>query len=271
MPDALAAYAPPALLAAALWWGGTALVLRLDGRPRETFAASMAAATAVLAASLWGLWATADLATPLGACFAFACSVGVWGWVELSFLTGLVTGPGRDAPPPGAPLGRRFALALRAILHHELLLLAAAALVAALTWGGENRTGLWAVLLLWGMRTSAKLNLFLGVRHPGAELLPDHLRHMARHFGPPGAANPLLPASLLASAAVAAALLGAALGAASDPHAAASLTLLGAMAALGALEHAMLARPLVAPEALWAWGLRSRAAPAAPRPGEAAP
>lgn len=279
MLDALAAHALPALVAVALWWGGTALVMRLDGRRPETFAGTMAAATVVLAVALCGLSASAASATVGGAYCAFACAVVVWGWVELSFLTGLITGARHaEAPPPGSALSRRFGAAVRAILHHEIALLAAAALVAALTWRGENHTGLWTVLLLWGMRTSAKLNLFLGVRQPGAELLPDHLRHLARHFGPAGASNPLLAVSVLASGAVAAALLVAAADPGASRFAETALTLLGTMAALGALEHALLAAPLVAPEALWGWGLRSREAnpaaaaptrPRVPRPGQA--
>ena len=35
--------------------------------------------------------------------------------------------------------------------------------MVALTWGGANQVGTWTFLVLWVMRLSAKLNVFLGV------------------------------------------------------------------------------------------------------------
>jgi hypothetical protein len=46
-----------------------------------------------------------------------------------------------------------------------------------------------------------------------------------------------------------------------DTHVAVGFTLLGTLAALGALEHALMVLPLPA-TALWGWGFRSRAATA---------
>ena len=81
----------PAALTLFLWWFTTGAILYLDGMRRETFRGTLAAATAVLALALWGLHATAGDATPQGATIAFACGLAVWGWLELTFLTGAVT------------------------------------------------------------------------------------------------------------------------------------------------------------------------------------
>src|SRR3954451_11641519 len=81
-----------------LWWFATGAILWLDRLDRRTFPWSVAAATLVLLACIVGLAATSDDRSVSGAVLACACSIGVWGWNELLFLTGIVTGPNRSAP-----------------------------------------------------------------------------------------------------------------------------------------------------------------------------
>ena len=247
----------PAALTLFLWWFTTGAILYLDGMRRETFRGTLAAATAVLALAAWGLHATAGNATPQGATIAFACGLAVWGWLELTFLTGAITGAERRPCPPGLAGWPRFRRATFAVLHHELAILAAAGATAALTWGAANKIGLLTVLLLWGMRLSAKLNLFLGVRNLNTEFLPDHLRYLGTYFGS-RAANPLLPLSLIGAACTTALLLAEAFAPGAGAFQAVAYTLLGTLAALGLLEHALMVIPLPA-TALWGWGFRSRA------------
>ena len=247
----------PAALTLFLWWFATGAILYLDGMRRETFRWSLGAATLLLALSAWGLAASAASATPAGATVAFACGLAAWGWLELAFLTGYVTGPERRACPPGLAGWPRFRRATLALLHHELAILAALAAIAALTWAGANRIGLLTVLLLWGMRLSAKLNLFLGVRNRNAEFLPHHLRYLGSYFGR-ATSNPLLPFSILGAAGAAALLLAEAFVPGADAFQTVAYTLLGTLAALGALEHLLMVVPLPA-TALWGWGFRSRA------------
>ncbi|WP_376097099.1 putative photosynthetic complex assembly protein PuhE [Roseomonas sp. CCTCC AB2023176] len=246
----------PAVVAIFLWWFATGLILYLDGMRRETFAYSLGAATLLLGAAVFGLHATSDLATPHGAVVGFLGGLAIWGWLELAFLTGFVTGPERSACPPGLRGWGRFVRATRTLLHHELAILSALLWTANLTWDGPNRIGLWTVLLLFGMRLSSKLNLFLGVRNSNAEFLPDHLRYLGTYFGK-ARGNPLLPFSLAGSVAVAGLLLWTAFAPGADSFTAVGFTLLGTLAALGALEHALMLLPLPA-TLLWGWGFRSR-------------
>jgi putative photosynthetic complex assembly protein 2 len=266
-------HALPALYALFLWWFSTGLILHLDGLRPGTFRWSMAGATALLAAGLVGLAAGAGDASVAGAFLAFTCALLVWGWVEMGFLTGWITGPRREACPPGAAGWPRLRAAAAAVLWHELAILALAAAVLALTWGRANQVGAWTFLVLWGMRTSAKLNLFLGVRNTGEAFLPDHLRYLASHFGR-RPMNPLLPVSVAASALVCALIFARAFAPGAAAGEAAGYTLVGALMALAVLEHLFLALP-VPVEALWRWGLRSRqggraAAVATTRTGAAA-
>ncbi len=240
-----------ALFALLLWWGSTGIVLYLDRRPERTHGRSLGGATllAVLAVAL--LVATRGLETPIGACIAFACALAVWGWHELAFLIGRITGPRRQACPAGCGGPRHLRHAVEAILHHELALAATLALLVLLSIGAANRVGAETFALLWIMRISAKLNLFLGVRNPGTELLPGPLAYLA----------------LLAIAALAAALAVAALTA-PGAFLATARGLLAALALLALLEHLFLVLPWSVGR-LWGWD-RTPGLPAAV-PAVAAP
>lgn len=239
-----------ALFALLLWWASTGIVLYLDQRPRPTYARSLRGASIVGGLALAGLVATRDLVTVGGACLAFTCAILVWGWHEISFLTGRLTGTRRHACADGCGGWRHFRHAVEAIIHHEVALAATLALVVALAWGAANWVGAATFALLWTMRLSAKLNLFLGVRNPGTELLPAHLRYMASFFGR-RPFNVLLPVSIAATTLLIAWLAQRALGA-STPFEATAWGLVTALAALALLEHLFLILPWSVAR-LWGW------------------
>jgi putative photosynthetic complex assembly protein 2 len=194
-----------------------------------------------------------------GAVLACACSIGVWGWNELLFLTGIVTGPNRSAPAAALQGGARFRAAAASVLHHELALAASLIAVAAVTLPGGNLVGLWTFLILWIMRLSAKLNIFLGVPNPGLQFLPDHLAYLGGHFrsGPVGAFFAV--STTAATAALATIVAATALSDGGDFEATAA-TLLSTLLALAIVEHWFLALPLPT-ERLWGIGRRVRPSP----------
>lgn len=244
------------LYATLLWWLSTALILRLDRLSRRTFRWSLAGTTLLALAALAGLAWSRDADGPAAAYLAFTCGLMVWGWNEVAFLLGYLTGPRLEASPPGSGPGRRFLHAVQAILWHELALLASGAIVLALVWGGSNPTGLWVLVLLWLMRTSAKLNLHLGVPNPGDGLLPDHLRHLASFFAR-RPMNPLFPLSITVATLALARLVDLAVEAPAGSLEATMWTLLATLTALGLLEHWLMILPV--PEtALWGWALKGR-------------
>lgn len=250
-------YALPAAVTALAWWGATGVIAFLDGLPRRTFPTSLLGATLVLLASLYGLWATRGDASVAAAYLAFACGLGVWSWLEITFLMGFVTGPRKHACPMGCTGRKHFVHAVEAILWHELAILAAAVAVVAISWHGANRFGALAFLLLWAMRTSAKLNMFFGVRNLGEAFLPDHLRYLLSFFRR-RAMNLLFPVSITAGTGITVYFVRAALGA-PDEYTAVGYTLLATLAGLGVLEHWLLVLPLPG-DALWRWSLEGRAA-----------
>lgn len=250
-----AALVLPILFTLFVWWFSTGAILYLDGLPRRTHRWTMAGATGLAIGALHVLVATAQ-ADGAGATYAaFTAAIVVWGWVEVAFLLGWVTGPRTSACPPGARGWRRAAFAFEAILWHEFALLAGALLIALATWDATNQVGLWSYLLLWVARLSTKLNLFLGVRNLGEDLLPDHLRYLHTYFAR-RSMNALLPISVLAGG-VAAALLWVAAQQAPAGGESVGFALLATLATLAVLEHLFLVLP-VNVNAMWEWGLWSR-------------
>lgn len=254
----------PCLTAVVAWWFSTGTILCLDRLPRRTFRWSFLGASVVLLLSLLGLWWTAGRTTVGAAYLAFLSTIGVWGWLELSFLMGFVTGPRRRGCPAGATGLRRFGYAVQALLYHELATLAAGAVVALLTLGQPNRFGLWTFLAIWAMKLSAKLNLHLGARNLGEHLLPPHLAYLQTYFTR-RPINGLFPISVAGASWAALQLAMRAGGADVSPFEATGSALVATILMLAVFEHALLFVPLP-PGALWAFGFAPR--PADKRPSE---
>jgi len=249
--------AGPALFAVLVWWFTTGVILWLDGLPRRTHVCSMYGMTALAVGAVVLMSSSADDASVGGVYAGFVAAVLLWGWLEMSFLMGYVTGPRRVAAGPGIKGWQHFTQATQAVIYHELAIAAAAALVWALTRNAELPTAWWTFCVLWAMRLSAKLNLFLGVPNVNEELLPAHLKYLGSYFRK-RPMNLLFPLSVTVST-LAAAALGLQLSAAADGSAAATaLTLVLALLVLAILEHWFMVVPLPV-NGLWRWALRARA------------
>ena len=252
------------------WWFTTGIILFLDGLPRHTFRRSMAGATAIVIAAGFALRNSARDASAAGAYTAFVSSVLIWGWLEMSFLMGFITGPRKIACPDRCGGRRHFVHATQAIIYNELATLASACLVFVATWQTPNRVGLWTFLVLWTMRLSAKLNLFFGVPNTGENLLPPHLQYLKSFFRK-RAMNPLFPISISAATVLAAILIRRCMLAAAGFQSV-GLGLVASLLALAVLEHWFMILPWRS-EKLWNWGLKSHqvraTAALAPEPARA--
>ncbi len=236
-----------------LWWFSTGAILWLDRRPKATYRWSLIAATAIASVAACGLAGSLRDMTPLGAVIAFTCGLALWGWHELTFLTGLICGPRTIACPPDASGWRRFLLAASTLIYHEIALAITAVTIMVASWQAPNQVAAWTFMILFVSRLSAKLNLFFGVPNFTDELFPDHLRYLSSYLrkGPPRA---LFPLSILAGIALAVLLARQALDPAADMFDVTGLSLLFALATLAVIEHAFMALPL--PDAaLWRWAL----------------
>lgn len=249
-------YGLPILVTLFAWWFSTGAILYLDGLPRRTFVWSMVGASVIAVLGLFGLWATRADMSVSGAYLAFFSALALWGWNEIAFLLGHVTGPRRSACPDGARGVKRFIYASQSVLYHEALILLTLGAIALAIGEGANRTGLYAFALLWAMRLSTKLNVFLGVPNLTVDFLPDHLRYLKSFFAIKPM-NLLFPFSVSTATLLTAYLGWMAAQAPLDSSTAIGITLLASLSALALIEHWFLVLPLPFGE-LWRWGMGSR-------------
>ena len=251
-------FAAPALYALLAWWLSTGVIILLDNLPRRTFRWSVAGATVLLGASLWGLWATRMNTGVPGAYAGFTYGLLAWAWLELTFYTGFITGPRKVRCEAECGGWRHFGHALMASLWHELAVLAVGGAVLWLTAGAPNRAGAWLFLVLWWMHQSARLNVFLGVPNIAEQFLPEHLDFL-RSFLRRRPMNFLFPVSVTVSTVAAVMLVQRAFAAGVSPAEATGLIFAATMMVLAIAEHWFLVVPLPV-DRLWAWSLRNRPA-----------
>jgi putative photosynthetic complex assembly protein 2 len=234
---------PATLLAYAvlLWWVGTGLILVLNHLQPRTFRASLAGATLVLLASLGGTLVTARLPTLPAAYAGFACALGCWGWQEMTFFMGAITGPRRGEAVAGSGW-RRFWEALGTCLYHELAMAAVGLVMVGLSWGQPNQVACDTYLALWAMRVSAHLNVYFGVRNLNEGFVPRRLAYL-RSYMRRRSMNGLMPVSVMAGAAATAWFVLRA-RAAGGGFALAGPGFVAAILGLGVAEHLFLVLPL---------------------------
>jgi putative photosynthetic complex assembly protein 2 len=245
-----------ALCALFMWWFSTGVVLYIVGLPGCSSRKSVLGAVVLFIGALYGLARSSGDTSVAGAYQAFICALLVWGVQEFEFLIGSITGPRRDPCPDDCVGWRRVGYALQAIVYHEIALILSGAAIVAVTWNAENKFGTWTFAILWTMRVSAKLNLFLGVPVLNHEFLPTRLNYLTSYFrrAPIGFFFAL---TVTASTTVTALLLGRGLTGDASAFESTGYMLLASLMALGVLEHWFMALPLPI-AALWSWGMRSR-------------
>jgi putative photosynthetic complex assembly protein 2 len=254
---AVHAYVFPALFALFVWWFSTGAIIFLDNLPRKTFKWSMLGASFVFFFCLVGISHTAHQTSVTAAYEGFFYGLFAWGWQEISFYMGYVTGP-RDEPcKEGCSGWAHFVHAIQTSLWHELAIIFSAGIVVYLTWGLPNQVGTWTFMVLWWMHQSAKLNVFFGVRNLNEEFLPEHLTFL-KSFLKSKPMNLFFPISITVSMVITTMLWEHA-GAAHTVFARSADTFLATMMTLAILEHWFLVIPLPAGK-LWQWGLASRKA-----------
>lgn len=243
----------PILFAIALWWFSTGAVLMVSRVQRHTLAWMLGGTAATAGFAIGVLAQSAWLVTPAGAYVAFTAAVVLWGCIEFTFLTGLVTGPRTSACPAGAKGWSRFRFATETLLYHELLIAGVALTAVLVTWNAPNQTGTFAFLILLAMRISAKLNIFLGVPNLTDDLMPARLTYLKSYFRK-AEGNAFFPVSMIASAAVAALLAWRAIDAATGGGEATGFSLLFGLLVLAIVEHIFMILPL-RDGALWRWAM----------------
>ena len=242
------------LFAVFAWWfsTGAILVAVRQADRRGTHGLTVFAGLPLLVVGIWAAVASLAEADVFGVYLGFMGALAVWGWIELAFLAGVVTGPMRDDCLPGLQGKDRFYRAFATVAHHELLLTVGLLGLVLLSNGAPNRMALATYLVLFLARIFAKLNLFYGVPRINTEFVPLQLAHLKSYFrrGPITLAFPIAITVLTAMLAVCAERLWTA----GSDVTIVGFALLTALAALALLEHWLMVVPL--PDAkLWRWML----------------
>jgi putative photosynthetic complex assembly protein 2 len=250
----MAEFAAPAAYAVLVWWFTTGVILILDGLAPRTFRWSMSAATLGLVAAAYLTRSACTDVSIGGAYLSFSCAIVIWGWLEMSFLMGFITGPRTHACLERCSGWRHFVHASQAIIYNEIATLVVAGCLIIATWQAPNRLALWTYLILWSMRLSAKLNLFLGVPNLGEKFLPAHLQYLKSFFRK-RSMNFLFPFSVTLST-IGVYILIRRFLASDDPFNTTAYALMVSLLALAVLEHWFMVLPAPS-EKLWKWAMRS--------------
>ena len=246
------------LIAVFLWWLMTGLALMSVHQSRRTQRIIFMLTTLSMGGALFLVEPNAALATTSATIAGFAMGLGIWGWLELSYLMGYITGPVKESATVSQSYSqvRRFQQALGTTIYHELLVVAVVGGVCVLGAGLPNPTIQNTLAVLWLMRWSTKLNLFFGVRHFNSEWLPAHMRYITSFLGPDKNNWFTLLSTLLA--AYCTYLLFFYGHGATEPAIGLSFFLIAWLAALAVLEHCFLMIPM-GETALWRWaGVNTR-------------
>ncbi len=240
-----------------VWWFSTGAIMAVYGRSQRFIGWVFGVWTLGLIPALLGLWMTRSRTDVLDVYLAVACAVIIWGWQIAGYFFGFITGPRHPqiiTLHEPVPLWDRFRLALSFSLHHELFAVGGAVVIALIALGQPNPWALWMYLILWLMHTSAKLNVFLGVRNFSVEMLPQKMRYLEVVFGKQRH-NLLFPFSITFAVSAAIFLLYQTIAPDTEPAHSVGAVMIATMIGLGTLEHLLLMLPLSA--TLWGWGIRA--------------
>jgi putative photosynthetic complex assembly protein 2 len=218
----------------------------------------MIVATVVLGVSLHGLAATSADTSVTGAYLAFGFALAAWGWNEMGFLMGIITGPRDTAMPEGATGLRRLGYAIQAVIHHEIAIALTAFAIIVAVGDGPNQVGVWTFVALWVMRLSAKINVYLGVPNITEEFLPPHLVYLKTYFRI-RPMNAMFPISITLLTLAAVSICNQARLPGATPYDVTAATLLATLVVLALVEHWFMVLPIPSTK-LWEWGLTSHTA-----------
>jgi putative photosynthetic complex assembly protein 2 len=237
-----------------VWWFSTGFILWLDRFSPHYFKTIMLLSSVVLVLAFIGLYHSSRTYSVASAYCTFSCALLIWGWQELGFLLGYVTGSRKTPCPENVKGWQRAKYAFQAVNHHELALVILLILILIISIDAKNLTGLWTFLILWLMRQSAKLNIFFGVLNLNENFLPVHLKYLQTYFRR-APMNFLMPISLISALVIVVPLWsGATIEGLASPDVV-SKTILATLLSLAILEHVLLVIPIQV-EFLWKWGFR---------------
>jgi len=248
-----------------VWWFSTGAIFWAVSHGAGRAEVILTAPLAI--GALWVVTWGASQDSLIAAYTGFGATIAIWGWFELAFLTGVLTGPNTRPCPPELNGPRHFAMAWGTIAHHEIALLVTAIGIGSLTWTASDQTGFWTFMILFLARISAKLNVYLGVPNLSHEMMTGPVAHMKTYFAN-RRMNWLFPISVTCLTCAMAYWIERAIAAETTGSITGS-TLLATLTGLALLEHWLMVLP-IRDAALWQWMMKRRddAGPVGTKPAE---
>ena len=248
-----------ALMALFLWWFSTGIILWrvrvADNGTAQDHLNSVIMGLPLLIVGFVAARASLTDLSPKGIYLAFFAAIAIWGWIELAFLSGVITGPNREPCPPFVTTKDRFWRAVGTIAWHELVLIASLVVLGTASLNAVNPFAFATFGLLFFARISAKLNLFFGVPRINTQFLPKPLSHLPSHFRY-GRITAMFPISVSALTVASALLLERAINV-DTPAMTVGYALQTCLCLLALLEHWFMVLPLP-DEKLWRWMMPAR-------------
>ena len=243
------------LLAIFLWWFLTGIILVFvkwaDNQGPKAHMIMVVASSPVLVIGAIGLEAYSKDVSLLGVYGSFVAALATWSWLELAFLSGILTGPNKQISPAEVTGWMRFKLALSAVAYSEIILLVVLIVLTWVSLGASNQFGYLTFTILYVARLSAKLNLFLGVPRINVEFLPNTVSHLSSHFKCRDL-NWLFPISITGLSVLVAIWFEKSIAEPSLSASSVGFSLLATLTVLALIEHWFMVLPL--PDAkLWRW------------------
>jgi putative photosynthetic complex assembly protein 2 len=241
------------------WWLSTGAILFLVGRAERggpaAFQTAVLLALPLLGIGVWAVATSLAEMSVTGVYLGFLGALAIWGWFELAFLAGVLTGPLPKPCPPNVQPVERFLRAWGTIAYAETALVASLAVLLLVSIGAENMVGFWTFAILFFARLTAKLNVWLGVPNINDHFLPAPVRHLSSHFRK-GPVNAFFPISVTLLTLATACWIERIIDAPAASAEAIGFMLLATLTALALLEHWLMVLP-IRDAALWTWALPS--------------
>lgn len=254
MQDFTSLIVEPTLIAMISWWFGTGIILLLVRVPQHRFASAMMFWTTLSIPAVYMISQSMLDNSNASVYSGFISTIVIWGWHELAFLTGWISGSRRTRLDHNLNLWNRFKQSVQVIWHHELALFITLMFLLYLQSDHPNHTAICTFTLLWLMRLSSKLNLFFGVPQVGEEYLPHHLAYLGSYFKKSKVSFFFFISISLSCMAWGLIVWQGQSGQVSiTPHWVLLATLLG----LAIVEHVLMVIPFSL-EKVWGWALRSK-------------
>jgi putative photosynthetic complex assembly protein 2 len=175
-------YVLPILFVILLWWSSTGAILWLARGMDKQMSLRLIGMTVLCALGFTALIISTLHETVWAVYVAFVSALIIWGWVEFTFLAGLITGKTKIECPENINETSRFVHAFNVINHHEFTLLGALVVIGLIDMTGGSAMASKTFACMWLMRIGAKFAIFSGVPKLSVEMMPERLAYLQTYF-----------------------------------------------------------------------------------------